>query len=152
MTRERFTAVQVPQKAQLVPLTLSSFRSPLSRAESLREYWRRGRFYIPPSCPPPGHKRQRKLRYPVDLISHVASNADRPAEVSSATIDLRKAFDLIDHVIPIKKMISLGSEEAPLKWISSSLLPRNSSRRPDLRLHYRGLRNRPRPSVKPNND
>ena len=59
------------------------------------------------------------VHYLVDLINYVTSNVDSRLEVTTATIDLRKAFDLIDHTILIKKMISLGFHEGWVKWISS---------------------------------
>jgi len=59
------------------------------------------------------------VHYLVDLINYITSNVDKRLEVTTVTIDLRKAFDLIDHTTLIKKMISLGFHEGWVKWISS---------------------------------
>lgn len=54
----------------------------------------------------------------VDLINYITPNEDKRLEVA-ATIDLRKAFDLIDHATLIKKMISLGFRQGWVKWAST---------------------------------
>nr|XP_027218878.1 uncharacterized protein LOC113811351 [Penaeus vannamei] len=58
------------------------------------------------------------VHYLVDLINYITSNVDKRLEVTIVAIDLRKAFDLIDHTALIKKMIPLGFHEAWVKWIS----------------------------------
>lgn len=47
----------------------------------------------------------------VDLITYITRNIDKRLEVTTVTIDLRKAFDLIYHATLIKKIISLGFQE-----------------------------------------
>ncbi|XP_069977784.1 uncharacterized protein [Penaeus vannamei] len=53
--------------------------------------------------------------YLVDLINYITSNVDKQLEVTTATIDLRKAFDLIEHTTLNKKIISLGFHEGWVK-------------------------------------
>ncbi|XP_069989695.1 uncharacterized protein [Penaeus vannamei] len=55
------------------------------------------------------------VHYLVDLINYITSNVDKRLEVTTVTIDLRKAFDLIDYTTLIKKMISLGFHEGWVK-------------------------------------
>ena len=45
------------------------------------------------------------LHYLVDFIDFVSTNVDKKNEVAAVTIDLRKAFDLIDHNILINKLL-----------------------------------------------
>ncbi|XP_069975515.1 uncharacterized protein [Penaeus vannamei] len=59
------------------------------------------------------------VHYLVDLINYITSNVDKILEVTTVTIDLRKALDLIDHTTLVKKMISMGFHKGWVKWISS---------------------------------
>ncbi|XP_069995866.1 uncharacterized protein [Penaeus vannamei] len=69
------------------------------------------------------------VHYLVDLINDITSNVDKSLEVTTVTIDLRKAFDLIDHTTLIKKMISEYFHEGWVKWISSFINLRSQKTR-----------------------
>ncbi|MEL7520669.1 MAG: reverse transcriptase family protein, partial [Cyanobacteria bacterium J06553_1] len=64
------------------------------------------------------------LHYLVDYIDFVSSNVDNNNEVAAVTIDLSKAFDLIDHNIPIRKLLDLKIHESLVKWIASFISDR----------------------------
>ena len=69
------------------------------------------------------------LHYLVDLIDFVSSNVDKMNEVAAITIDLRKAFDLIDHNILIRKLLDLNIHESLVKWIASFISDRKVATR-----------------------
>ena len=69
------------------------------------------------------------LHYLVDLIDFVSSNTDKNKEVAAVTIDLRKAFDLIDHNILIRKLLDLKIHESLVKWIASFISDRTVTTR-----------------------
>ena len=69
------------------------------------------------------------LHYLVDLINFVTSNTDKNKEVAAVTIDLRKAFDLIDHNILIRKLLDLKIHESLVKWIASFISDRTIATR-----------------------
>ena len=64
------------------------------------------------------------VHYLVELVDQIASNTDRDLAVTVATIDLRKAFDLIDHTILVMKMLRLGIPEHLVLWTMSFLADR----------------------------
>ena len=67
------------------------------------------------------------VHYLVELIDQVLSNADKGLAVTAVTIDLKKAFDLIDHTILIRKMLLLGIPEYLVLWTMSFLSDRQQS-------------------------
>ena len=69
------------------------------------------------------------LHYLVDFIDFASSNVDKGNEVAAVTIDLRKAFDLIDHNILIKKLLDLNVHENLVKWIASFISERKLATR-----------------------
>ena len=69
------------------------------------------------------------LHYLVDYMDYVASNIDNMNEVAAVTIDLSKAFDLIDHNILIKKLIKLNIHENLVQWIASFINDRTLATR-----------------------
>ena len=69
------------------------------------------------------------LHYLVEYIDYVASNIDNMDEVAAITIDLSKAFDLIDHSILIKKLIKLNIHENLIQWIASFISDRSLATR-----------------------
>ena len=69
------------------------------------------------------------LHYLVDYIDFVASNIDNMNEVAAVTIDLRKAFDLIDHNILVKKLLKLNIHESLVQWIASFISDRSLATR-----------------------
>ena len=69
------------------------------------------------------------LHYLVDFIDFVSSNVDKSNEVAAVTIDLSKAFDLIDHNILIRKLLKLGIHESLVKWIASFISNRSMATR-----------------------
>ena len=69
------------------------------------------------------------LHYLVDYIDYVTSNTDNMKEVAVVTIDLSKAFDLIDHNILIKKLLRLNIHENLVQWIASFISDRSLATR-----------------------
>ena len=69
------------------------------------------------------------LHYLVDFIDFVSTNVDKKNEVAAVTIDLSKAFDLIDHNILIRKLLDLKIHESLVKWISSFISERKVATR-----------------------
>ena len=69
------------------------------------------------------------LHYLVDYVDFVISNVDKKNEVAAITIDLSKAFDLIDHNILIKKLLDLKIHESLVKWIASFISDRTLATR-----------------------
>ena len=69
------------------------------------------------------------LHYLVDLVDFVSSNVDKKNEVAAVTIDLSKAFDLIDHNILIRKLLDLQIHESLVKWIASFISDRKVATR-----------------------
>ena len=69
------------------------------------------------------------LHYLVDYIDFVSSNIDQKNEVAAVTIDLSKAFDLIDHNILVKKLLDLKIHESLVKWIVSFISERTVATR-----------------------
>ena len=69
------------------------------------------------------------VHYLVDFMNFVATNVDKGLEVTAVTIDLSKAFDLIDHTILTKKMLALDLHESWVKWITSFISGRTQSTR-----------------------
>ena len=69
------------------------------------------------------------LHYLVDYIDFVSSNVDKGNEVAAVTIDLRKAFDLVDHNILIRKLLDLKIHESLVKWIASFISDRTVATR-----------------------
>ena len=69
------------------------------------------------------------LHYLVDYIDFVSSNVDNKNEVAAVTIDLSKAFDLIDHNILIRKLLDLKIHESLVKWIASFISDRSVATR-----------------------
>ena len=69
------------------------------------------------------------LHYLVDYIDYVASNIDSTNEVAAVTIDLRKAFDLIDHNLLVKKLLRLNIHENLVHWITSFISDRSLATR-----------------------
>ena len=69
------------------------------------------------------------LHYLVDYIDFVSSNVDKTNEVAAVTIDLSKAFDLIDHNILIRKLLKLKIHESLVKWIASFISDRTVATR-----------------------
>ena len=69
------------------------------------------------------------LHYLVDFIDFVTTNVDKKNEVAAVTIDLRKAFDLIDHNILINKLVDLKIHESLVKWIASFISDRTVATR-----------------------
>lgn len=64
------------------------------------------------------------VHYLVELMDQVASNADTGLAVTAVTIDLSKAFDLIDHTILVKKMLLLDIPGHLVLWCMSFLTDR----------------------------
>ena len=64
------------------------------------------------------------VHYLVELVDQIASSTDSDLAVTMATIDLRKAFDLIDHTILVMKMLRLGIPEHLVLWTMSFLADR----------------------------
>lgn len=58
------------------------------------------------------------VHYLVDLINYIPSNVDKLLKVTTVTIDLRKAFDLIDNNILINKKFPLGFHDGWVETIS----------------------------------
>ena len=69
------------------------------------------------------------LHYLVDFVDFVSENVDKSNEVAAVTIDLSKAFDLIDHNILIKKLLDLNVHESLVKWIASFISDRTIATR-----------------------
>ena len=69
------------------------------------------------------------LHYLVDYIDYVTSNIDSTNEVAAVTIDLRKAFDLIDHNLLVKKLLRLNIHENLVQWIASFISDRSLATR-----------------------
>ena len=69
------------------------------------------------------------LHYLVDYVDFVTSNVDKKNEVAAITIDLSKAFDLIDHNILIRKLLDLKIHENLVKWIASFISDRTLATR-----------------------
>ena len=65
----------------------------------------------------------------MDFIDFVTTNVDKKNEVAAVTIDLRKAFDLIDHNILINKLLDLKIHENLVKWIASFISDRTVATR-----------------------
>ena len=67
------------------------------------------------------------VHYLIELIEQVASNTDVGLAVTAVTIDLKKAFDLIDHTILIRKMLMLDIPGNLVLWTMSFLTGRQQS-------------------------
>ena len=60
----------------------------------------------------------------VDLIEQITSNIDEQKCTIGVFIDLKKAFDTIDHKILLKKLYVYGIRGAALQWLDSYLANR----------------------------
>ena len=57
----------------------------------------------------------------LDLIEEITTNVDKQQVTIGVFIDLKKAFDTIDHKILLNKMQVYGIRGLPLKWLDSYL-------------------------------
>uniref|UniRef100_A0A3B5QVU5 Reverse transcriptase domain-containing protein n=1 Tax=Xiphophorus maculatus TaxID=8083 RepID=A0A3B5QVU5_XIPMA len=57
----------------------------------------------------------------MELIEHITNAIDQKQYSASIYVDLKKAFDTIDHSILLKKRIKYGIRGPALQWISSYL-------------------------------
>ena len=67
------------------------------------------------------------VHYLIELIDQVVSNVDKGRATTAVTIDLKKAFDLIDHTILIRKMLALDIPGHLILWTMSFLTDRQQS-------------------------
>ena len=58
----------------------------------------------------------------IDFIEYVTTALDKKKHVMGIFIDLKKAFDTIDHEILMKKLYQYGLRGISQKWIQSNLL------------------------------
>lgn len=99
------------------------------------------------------HKHQRKLHYLAELLNHVPRNANRPVEVSSANIDLRKASSASITSSQSRKLFPWdlrrpGWNGSPPPSTSKGTRANGQSSN-EVQEHYRVPRNCPQPIVDP---
>ena len=58
------------------------------------------------------------------LVSQWSLNIENKQLTGVAFVDLRKAFDTVDHELLISKLISIGCSEESVKWFKSYLSDR----------------------------
>lgn len=63
----------------------------------------------------------------IDLISEICDNLDKGVLTFGVFIDLKKAFDTINHDILLKKLEHYGIRGLPLKWFTNYLTHRKQS-------------------------
>ena len=61
----------------------------------------------------------------ITLVDGITSSLDSGDPVIGVFLDLKKAFDTVDHEILIKKLFSYGIRVNPLKWFQSYLTDRS---------------------------
>ena len=66
----------------------------------------------------PGHSTQQAI---ITLIDKITKSLDNGDIVISLFIDLKKAFDTVDHRILLRKLYAYGIRGTMLKWIESYL-------------------------------
>ena len=66
----------------------------------------------------PKHSTQHAI---ITLIDKITKSLDNGDIVISLFIDLKKAFDTVDHRIPLRKLYAYGIRGTMLKWIESYL-------------------------------
>ena len=55
----------------------------------------------------------------VELIDHICKEMDKGDTPFSIFLDLSKAFDMLDHDIPVTKLKHYGIDDTPLTWFKS---------------------------------
>ena len=68
-----------------------------------------------------GRSAEHILLYAVDTITQALNNGD---SVYAAFLDLRKAFDLLDHCLLLQCLFELGISGVELKWFTDYLTHR----------------------------
>ena len=66
----------------------------------------------------PNHSRETAF---ICMVDELAMNADKGSVDGLALIDLRKAFDMVDHLILISKLAKYGCSDKCLTWFKSYL-------------------------------
>ena len=60
----------------------------------------------------------------IDMIVQIERSRDTGEKVAGLYIDLRKAFDMVDHKILLNKLYLIGIGGLALRWIESYLMDR----------------------------
>ena len=55
----------------------------------------------------------------LDVTDHILNNIDNGKVTGAILLDLKKAFDTVDHEILLSKLYYNGVEELELKWFKS---------------------------------
>ena len=111
---------------QLRPISKTAVPGKVLESIVAKEIWR----HIRPKVDPRqfgNTKGSSTVHYLVELMDQVASNVDKGLAVTAVTIDLKKAFDLIDHTILVRKMLMLEIPEHLVLWTMSFLTDRKQS-------------------------
>ena len=61
----------------------------------------------------------------MEMVENITSSIDSGQYTAGVFIDLKKAFDTIDHTIPITKLKHYGIKGVTLLWIESYFSNRN---------------------------
>ncbi|XP_071956837.1 uncharacterized protein [Antedon mediterranea] len=63
--------------------------------------------------------------YLTSMLHYLLQGLDKPGhEATVIAVDFRKAFDLIDHTIAVKKLIDIGVQPELMPWICDFLSER----------------------------
>ena len=61
----------------------------------------------------------------INLVNKITTSLDTGDLVIGVFLDLKKAFDTVDHTILLKKMYAYGIRDNVLKWLKSYLSDRS---------------------------